>query len=190
MRILWGLFLRLKGWRVSGSFPKDLQKAVVIVGPHTSSWDFVIGLAIRSTLHLEHIKYLGKAELFKPPLGFFFRKMGGIPVKRTEQHHLVAQVVEQFNNNENFILALSPEGTRKKVTRLKTGFYHIAQKTGVPIIMAGIDFNRKLILFGEPFFTTGNQAADFEHIHHFFAPIKGKHPENGMSDLLNQQNTR
>lgn len=158
---------------------------MVIVGPHTSSWDFVIGLAFRSKLKLTHAKYLGKAELFKGPFGFFFRGLGGFPVERSEKHNMVDQVVELFNTHDSFVLAMSPEGTRKKVERLRTGFYHIAKQAGVPIVMAGFDFEKKEASFSEPFYTTNNEAADFQHIYQFYATIKGKKPAQGIAHLLN-----
>ncbi len=184
MRLLWSLYLRLTGWTLKGSFPYHLKKCVVLVGPHTSSWDFVIGIAWRSKLRLTHAKYLGKAELFKGPFGFIFRKLGGFPVKRSENHHMVDQVADLFNKHDSFLLVLSPEGTRKKVDRLRTGFYHIAKKAGVPIVMAGLDFGNKQVSFSEPFFPTDNEAADFQHIYQFYAPIKGKKPAQGMAHLL------
>lgn len=186
MRFLWSLYLRFHKWTIKGSFPYHLKKCVFIVGPHTSSWDFVVGLAIRSKLHLQHVKYLGKAELFKGPFGFFFRQLGGYPVERTEHHHLVDQVVTLFNTHENFMLALSPEGTRKKVDRLRTGFYYIAKKAGVPIVMAGFDFVKKEFSFSEPFYTTDDEAADFRRILQFYAPLKGKIPEQGLAHLMNE----
>lgn len=185
MRIIWILFLRLLGWTVKGSFPYHLKKCVLVVGPHTSSWDFVLGLAFRSKLRLTRSRFLGKAELFNGPFGFFFRMLGGVPVDRSSQHNLVEQVVTLFKEHEHFILALSPEGTRKKVDRLKTGFYHIAKEAGVPIVMVGMDYSKKQALIADPINTTDDEAADFAHIHRFFAPIKGKIPEQGMAHLLN-----
>ncbi len=185
MRFFWSIFLGLLGWTLRGSFPYYLKKCVVIVGPHTSSWDFVIGLAFRSKLKLTHVKFLGKAELFKGSFGFFFRSLGGFPVERSENHNMVDQVVELFNTHDSFVLAISPEGTRKKVERLRTGFYHIAKQAGVPIVMAGFDFEKKEASFSEPFYTTDNEAADFQHIYQFYAPIKGKKPAQGIAHLLN-----
>ena len=184
MRLLWSLYLRLQGWTIKGSFPYQLKKCVFIVGPHTSAWDFVVGLAIRSKLRLQHAKYLGKAELFKGRFGFFFRKLGGYPVERGEHHNLVDQVVTLFNTHETFMLVLSPEGTRQKVDRLKTGFYYIAKKAGVPIVMAGFDFEKKEFSISEPFFPTDDEAADFTRIFRFYAPLKGKIPEQGLAHLL------
>lgn len=185
MRLLWNLYLRLTGWKVNGSFPYHLTKCVIIVGPHTSSWDFVVGLALRSKLGLQHAKYLGKAELFKGPFGFIFRKLGGVPVNRFASHNMVDQVVDLFNSHDSFLLVLSPEGTRKKVERLRTGFYHIAKKAGVPIVMTGMDFGKKLASISEPFYPTDDEEADFRHIHTFYAQMEGKVPGQGMSHLVN-----
>ena len=184
MRFFWSLYLRVTGWTLKGSFPHHLKKCVVIVGPHTSSWDFIVGMAWRSKLRLNHAKYLGKAELFKGPFGFIFRSVGGFPVQRSEKHNMVDQVVDLFNSHDSFVLVLSPEGTRKKVDRLRTGFYYIAKKAGVPIVMTGLDFEKKQVSFAEPFFTTDNEAADFQHIYQFYATLKGKKPEQGMAHLL------
>lgn len=184
LRIFCKLYLRLGHWKVAGQFPPSLKKAVVIVAPHTSGSDVIVSLAFRKVLHLERFKFLGKQELFKGPFGFIFRWLGGIPVDRFHHQGFVDQVVEMFNNKEEFIIGLSPEGTRKKVDRLRSGFYHIAKKAGVPIVMIGLDFANRQMIFAEPFSTTDNESADFDRILQFFGPIKGKHPELGVAHLL------
>lgn len=183
MRFFWNALLQAQGWTFRGSFPHHLPKAVVIVGPHTSSWDFVIGLAVRSKLNLHHLKFLGKDSLFKGPFGFFFRRLGGVPVDRFSANNMVDQVVHLFQTNDAFVLALSPEGTRKKVERLRTGFYHIALKAKVPIVMAGMDFGKKELVLAEPFLPSGNADADFEKILSFYAPLRGKIPAQGLQHL-------
>jgi 1-acyl-sn-glycerol-3-phosphate acyltransferase len=183
IRFFWGLFLRVLGWEVRGQFPYQLKKCVVIVGPHTSSWDFVIGLALRSRLRLTHARYLGKAELFKAPFGFLFRGLGGIPVDRFASNNMVDQVVEVFNREESLVLAMAPEGTRKKVERLRTGFYYIAKNAAVPLVMAGLDFGKKELVIAEPFFTSNDEVADFDRIHQFFAAIEGRIPGQGLGHL-------
>ncbi len=183
MRLLWNLYLRLTGWAVKGSFPL-LPKSVVIVGPHTSNWDFVLGLAIRSKLHLHHFTFLGKKELFDGPFGFLFRKLGGFPVDRSGQHNMVDQVVELLQAHETFTLVVSPEGTRKKVDRLRTGFYHIAKKARVPVIMVAFDFGRRQVFFSPPFFPGNDEAADLRLTLEFYAPVAGKIPSQGMAHLL------
>lgn len=184
MRILWTIFLKIMGWKAVNDFPGYLKKAVVIVGPHTSGWDFIIGIAFRSVLKVKHGKYLGKEELFKGPFGFLFRWLGGTPVDRFSKRGVVEQVVEKFNTAENLVIALSPEGTRQKVEKLRTGFYHIAKKAGVPIVMIALDYSKKELSIAEPFFTTDNEEADFRKIIEFYAPVKGRHPEKGLEHLL------
>ena len=184
MRLFWSLYVWLTGWKIQKNFPYHLDKCVLIVAPHTSAWDFVVGLAIRSVRQLEHVKYLGKDSLFKGPFAFIFKNTGGFPVDRFNKHNMVDQVVGLFNSHEKFVLALSPEGTRKKTERLRTGFYHIAKNVGVPIVMVGLDFGKKEVTFAEPFYTTNNEAEDFKKIISFFAPLQGKIPEYGMSHLI------
>jgi 1-acyl-sn-glycerol-3-phosphate acyltransferase len=184
MRFFWSLYVWITGWKIQHNFPYQLDKCVLIVAPHTSAWDFVIGLAIRSVRHLEHVKYLGKDSLFKGPFAFIFKSTGGFPVDRFNKHNMVDQVTQLFNSHEKFVLALSPEGTRKKTERLRTGFYHIAKTAGVPIVMVGLDFGKKEVTFSEPFYTTTNEPEDFKKIITFFAPLQGKIPEYGMAHLL------
>ena len=157
---------------------------MIIVGPHTSGWDIVVGVLYRSAAKINGAHFLGKKELFDGPFGFLFKWLGGTPVDRFSKHNLVEQVVELFDQHDKYILALSPEGTRQKVEKLRTGFYHIAKGAKVPIVMAGIDFGNKRLILSEPFFPTDNEREDFQKIVSFFAPIKGKVPENGMSHLL------
>lgn len=183
MRVLCTWILNLMGWKPQGVFPYHLKKYVVIVAPHTSGWDFIIGVLFRKALRLEKAKYLGKKELFEPPFGFLFRWLGGYPVDRTSSNNLVDEVVKVFNQHEEFGIALSPEGTRARVDRLRTGFYNIARKANVPIVMVGLDFENRLCIFSEPFYTTGNMDQDVERILTFFRPIKGKHPEKGLMHL-------
>ncbi|HEY9362167.1 MAG TPA: 1-acyl-sn-glycerol-3-phosphate acyltransferase, partial [Chitinophagaceae bacterium] len=127
MKTFWQIFLRRKGWSVKGAFPHHLNKYIIIVGPHTSNTDFIMGLAFRSVAGISHARFLAKDTLFKWPFGFLFRKAGGIPVFRNTNNNLVDQVVDYFKKNQKFVLALSPEGTRKKTEKLKTGFYYIAR---------------------------------------------------------------
>jgi 1-acyl-sn-glycerol-3-phosphate acyltransferase len=187
-RIFWILFLKLKGWKTKVQFPADIKKCIIIIAPHTSWVDFVIGLAYRSILRLKTGKFLGKKELFDGPFGFFFRWMGGLPVDRFSKQNAVDQVVDIFNSKDEIIIALAPEGTRKKVEKLRTGFYHIAKKAGVPILLMGFDFSKKELVTSKPFSPTDNEAKDFEYIIRFFAPIQGRHPELGLAHLLNEIN--
>ena len=179
----WKRWLKSGGWKVD-LFPTQIHKCVIIVGPHTSSSDFILGLALRSEMNLQGAKFLAKAELFKGPFGFIFKWLGGIPVERSSKQNLVEQVVAQFNVHQYFRLAISPEGTRQKVAKLKTGFYHIAKQAHVPIVMVGFDFTNKHAICSAPFYPTDDETSDFKFILNFFAPIQGKVAENGMSHLV------
>lgn len=183
MRFLWKLYFRLTGWKIRDPFPSGIPKAVLIIAPHTSAWDFVVGLAARSILQLKDTHYFGKQELFQGPFGFIFRLTGGFPVNRFDKNNMVDQAVTLINSHSRFLLALSPEGTRKKVERLRTGFYHIAKNANVPIIMVGFDFAKKEISFAEPFYTSNDESADFRKIIDFFAAVRGKFAENGLTHL-------
>ena len=179
------LILKIMGWRTRpvGPFPFVAKKYVMIVAPHTSGWDFIIGVLYRSVLRLGNARYLGKKELFDPPFGFIFRWLGGTPVDRSGNKNVVEEVVKIFNNHERLGIALSPEGTRRRVDKLRSGFYHIAKKAGVPIIMVGLDFKNKQVVFSEPFNVSDDQERDMASIIKFFAPIEGKYPEKGLSHL-------
>lgn len=177
------LYLRLNGWKAVNAQSTGLNKFVMVVAPHTSSWDVFMGFAFRSALKIDHIKFIAKRELFKPPFGCMFRKLGGVPVDRFSKNNFVDQVVYMFNSNEAFAIALSPEGTRKKVDRLRTGFYHIAHLAQVPIVMLALDFEHKEFRFSDPFYTTDNEVADLKTILNFFHGVKGANPEFGLDHL-------
>jgi 1-acyl-sn-glycerol-3-phosphate acyltransferase len=173
------LFYRI-GWTLNGAMPTQYKKYVIAVAPHTSGWDFVIGILARSALRLQNARYLGKSQLFKPPFGWFFRMLGGTPVDRSGSHDMVEQVVRIFNEHDEFILALAPEGTRQKVEKLRTGFYYIAKGAGVPIVPAGFDFEKKQVIVGKPLLPSDNFEADMATLLAFYRSIKGKIPELGL----------
>ena len=180
MRTLLTFIFNALGWKIEGKFPSDLKKFIIAVAPHTSNWDFPVGVLARSALRIQRAKFLGKDSLFKPPFGWLFRSLGGYPVNRSSSHDMVHQVVDIFNSHDEFILAIAPEGTRKKTQKLRTGFYFIAKGANVPIIPCGFDFARKTIVVGEPFYTTENQEADFETLLTFYRKIHAKNPELGI----------
>src|SRR5690606_7684454 len=163
MKLFWKTYLKFKGWTWRGEFP-HLSKYIIIVGPHTSNQDFILGLAFRSVLNISKAHFLGKESLFKPPLGKLFIKMGGIPVKRDTSNNMVQQVVDYFNNSDQLIIALSPEGTRKKTERLKTGFYHIAKQAKIPIVLAAMDYKEKELVVSDPFYAGEDEREDFRYI--------------------------
>jgi 1-acyl-sn-glycerol-3-phosphate acyltransferase len=142
-----GLWLLTRaGWRFEGAWP-DLPKFVTIVAPHTSNWDFPVGLAAKWALGFD-AHWWGKDTLFLPPLGWFMRANGGLPVDRKNSSKVVDKTIEGFRNNEQFALVLAPEGTRKKVTQWRSGFWHVAKGAGVPICCVAFDWSRKVIRVG------------------------------------------
>ena len=168
---------RSLGWKIKGRFPKEVQKMVVIAAPHTSWHDFYMALLFRNCIGVK-INFLGKKELFKPPFGWYFRRVGGTPLDRTPGQNKVAYIASLFKQKETFRLALSPEGTRKKVVEWKTGFYYIALEAGVPILPITMDFGRKQHHIGELFYPTGAVEADIKKLRQFFEGVEGKIPEN------------
>ncbi|WP_137224285.1 lysophospholipid acyltransferase family protein [Shewanella sp. MEBiC00475] len=167
--------LRVMGWKFEGQLDTT-QPCVMIVGPHTSNWDFVIGILARSALNTR-IHFLGKHQLFIAPWGWLFRAMGGSPVDRRKHNNLVDAAAQLFQQNPNYKLALAPEGTRSPVNRWKSGFYHIAVKSEVNIVPVGLDFGRKTIVLAPPMVPTGNIEVDINQLMDFYRTIKGCHPK-------------
>lgn len=165
--------LRIGGWRVVGVLP-DLPKVVVIVAPHTSNWDFVVGVATLLALDIK-ISFLGKHSLFSGLFGKFMRAIGGIPVDRAQPHGIVGETVAAIQNAEKIVFALSPEGTRKLNHGFKTGFLHIAHGAKVPICLAYFDFENKHVGFGPVMIASGDVTADMAKVLAFYRPIRGKY---------------
>jgi 1-acyl-sn-glycerol-3-phosphate acyltransferase len=180
MRYIFQIIFKLMGWKIMGAFPADQKKYIVAVAPHTSNWDFVIGVMARSILRMQHAKFLGKDSLFKPPFGWFFRWLGGYPVNRSKSQDIVQQVVEIFKSHDTFILAVAPEGTRKKVDKLRTGFYYIAKGANIPIVPVGFDFGHKQIIISNPFWPSNDVEGDMNVLLAFYRKCKGKNPDLGL----------
>lgn len=159
-----------------GTIDSNIKKCVVAVVPHTSSFDFIMGLLIRSLLRVR-INYLGKKELFTGPFGFYFRWTGGAPLDRTPGQNKVDQIAKLFDQHDTFRLALSPEGTRKKVEKFKTGFYYIAVTANVPIIPIALDYGKKQVRIGDPFKPTGVIEKDMPFFEQHFNGAEGHIPE-------------
>ena len=174
LRYVTSLIFWLVGWHVEGQLP-DISKYILIGAPHTSNWDFVMFLGV--IFHLgENVKFMGKAELFRSPLGWFFYWCGGIPVDRKKSQGLVEQMVTACEKSDKFILTIAPEGTRHYVTEWKMGFYHIAKKAGIPVVMAIVDGTKKTIRVGQVFYLTENMEADMKAIKGYFDGMAGINP--------------
>ena len=187
LRLLLKVYWKLSGWKIVGDLPAEYKKMILVVAPHTSWKDIFIGFAVRRELKIDHAKFLGKKELFDGAFGWFFRKLGGIPVDRfnnqDSKQSVVNQAVLLFNENENFILGISPEGTRKKVEKLKTGFYQIAKNANIPMVLVGFDFKNKEVVLREPLFVSEDQEADFRKIISFFSNVEGANPDLDLRHL-------
>lgn len=167
--------LRLFGWKVvvQGELPPQYVIAVV---PHTSNWDFPIGILTRNAMG-QYIGFVAKESLFRPPLGAIFRWLGGYPVDRSRSHNYVDAVVDIFKQEKEFKLCIAPEGTRSRVDKLKTGFYYIAKGAGVPILLCKFDYATREVVVSPPFHPTEDVEADLAYIYDFFRGTRGKNPE-------------
>ena len=169
------LLLRLLGWRTQGGPPED-PKFVVVSGPHTSNWDLPL-LVMFAFAFRRRIFWLGKETLFRPLYGWFFRWLGGIRVDRSKRQGAVAQAVKTFNERDELILVIAPEGTRKRVKHWKSGFYHIALGAEAPIVLAYLDYRRKVGGLGPLITPTGDFAADMRRIRDYYANVTPKNPD-------------
>jgi 1-acyl-sn-glycerol-3-phosphate acyltransferase len=164
--------LRLLGWHIAGEVP-DLPKFLVAVAPHTSNWDFVVGMAVMFALDLR-LTFIGKHTLFRGPLSPILRWMGGIPVDRSSAHGLVSESIAAFAQTDRRILVIAPEGTRARVTQFKSGFLHIARGARVPVLLVAFDYQARCVRFG-PWFEPGEDIeAERVKTEAFFAPIRGR----------------
>ena len=174
-RLLSKLIFKINGWKIIGvsTYP---EKCIVITAPHTSNWDFFIGRCYAYIIAISPL-YLTKSELFLPVLGTLIKWNGGIPVYRKAKHNVVDQVVEMFKNSSQLNLGIAPEGTRTSVDKWKTGFYHIAVKANIPILLLKMDYEKKEIGIMCEFNTSGNFEKDMLFIQEQYKNIKGKKPE-------------
>lgn len=176
--------LRLAGWRVDGTLP-NIPKFVLIGAPHTSNWDFLLFLGVIFTLRAD-VRFMGKAELFRPPYGWFFYYCGGVPVDRKKPTGLVEQMVEACSKADKFILTIAPEGTRHHVSDWKKGFYHIAKSAGIPIVMAQVDGKHKTVhILDQVFHPTEDMEADMKAIKGKFEGLVGIKPRRKYITLEN-----
>ena len=168
--------LGMIGWRTH-AIPPPTSSYVLIGVPHTSNWDFVLVLLLMAAEKIP-IRIMGKESLFRGPIGVMMRSIGAIPVSRDQKTNLVDQVAAKFDEYEELVIGIAPEGTRSKSSRWRTGFYYIALKAGVPIVMAYLDYGNKVCGLGPSLKPSGDIQADFEIIRNFYSGIVGKYPQN------------
>ena len=172
------LFFNVMGWKIVGTINPEIKKCVMMVMPHTSAHDFYLGIFTRGIVGLE-MNFVAKKELFRFPFGAYFSYMGGAALDRTGGLNKVDSIASIFDKKETFRLAVAPEGTRKYVSELKTGFYFIALKANVPIIPVAFDFGNKEVRFGQPLLPTGDYDSDSTVLKQHFVGVTGKIPEYG-----------
>ncbi len=167
--------LRLAGWTAAGQLP-NLPKFVIVGGPHTSNWDGVLAVLYLFATGLD-FKWMVKSDIFVPIAAPILRWMGGVPVDRKSPVGIVEQAVEQFTSRPQFLLAITPEGTRRRVERWKTGFYRIALGAGVPIVLVYADFAKREVGIGPVVYPSGDLEGDLKTMIDFFATVTPRHPE-------------
>ncbi len=167
--------LRLMGWKVEGEFPQE-RKLIIVAAPHTSNWDFVVGMAAMLALNLR-CHWMGKHTIFRKPFRGFMRWLGGIPVYREQPEGIAQQMAGHIQNADAMLLVITPEGTRSKVEEWKTGFVRIASAADCGMMMAALDFVNKRICVGEVYRTTDDVDADVSRVRDYFAQFTPKHPD-------------
>ena len=167
--------MRVSGWKITGHFPKE-QRVVIVAGPHTSNWDFVLAMSLILSLDV-NLHWVGKHSIFKKGFRRLLRKMGGIPVNRANPEALKNEIHNVTEKFKGFIIVISPEGTRKKVEKLKSGFLRIANETNSKIMTAGVDFSKKTIELGDFFSPSGDVEKDLKFVKEYFANFTGKYPK-------------
>ncbi len=179
------LFLWLTGWKLE-QLPPNLPKFVLILVPHTSNWDFAYGIAMVFSLRLR-LHWMGKASLFKGIFGPIMRWFGGIPINRGAAHNVAKQAIQRFSDNDEFILALAPEGTRSAVAEWKKGFYTIAKGAGVPVVCGFLDYKKKVGGFGPVVIPSDDAARDFQSFYDFYDSVTGRIATNYAAPVTGKE---
>lgn len=169
----------LWGWKIQGVIPNHLPKKLYVVVPHTSNWDFPVGILMKYAFHMK-VGFIAKSSLFKWPYAWFFRALGGIPVNRKKSQGFIEAVVERINEREEFCTAIAPEGTRNKVNKLKSGFYYISKKANIPIVYVKFDWKNMIVDFSEPRMAADDIKEEIDYATNHFKDTVGRIPENSF----------
>jgi len=188
MRWLAAFILRLIGWRTVYTVPPG-PKAVVIVYPHTSNWDFPIGMLFKMR-HGVDLHWAGKDTLFRGPMNVLFRCLGGVPINRREATGMIRQLTEAYALKESFSICIAPEGTRSKSDHWKTGFYRLALSTGLPLGLGFIDYGSKCAGIARWVTLSGDEAADLAMLRAYYADKKGLYPEKAGDIRFRERRNR
>ena len=172
LRALGRMLLRLMRWRIEGEIP-DVPRLVIAVAPHTSNWDFAVGMSTMFALDLK-LSFLAKHTLFRGPFGSVMRWMGGVPVDRTRPHGVVGEAIESFTGTRPRVLAIAPQGTRSPVARFRSGFLNIARGARVPIVLAALDYDARQVRLGPLLEPAADGEAQLAEIELYFATVRGR----------------
>jgi len=183
MKKIFRFLLKIWGWKAEFDAIPNVDKCIIIGVPHTSAWDFVISWLYYAA-DGRTANVLIKKEFFFWPIGYFVKKMGGLPIDRSKGANVIRQTIQQINENDHVHLAMTPEGTRKRTKNWKAGFHIIAKETGVPVYLGSFDWGRKIITTGIPFELTDDSKADIQRMKAYYREkgIVGKFPENFTTD--------
>lgn len=180
-------FLRRNGWRIEGERPEH-DSFVLIAAPHTSNWDFPYLLAFATVFDIK-IRWIGKHQLFYPPMGWIMRALGGVSVVRHKNLNVVSSLVEEFSRNKSLVLVVPVEGSRGYQEYWRSGFYHMARGAGVPIVPSYLDYGQKRGGFGPALQPSDDVVADMQFFRDFYAPMNGKFPDKfGPIRLREEEN--
>ena len=179
MKKIAGFIFWLISWKIDQTTPLGIKKCVIVVGPHTSNWDFVLG-RLAFVMYGVNAKFLIKKELFFPPLSWLLKALGGLPVDRSKRNNLTETALKYFKETDTMFIVFSPEGTRSYNPNWKKGFYYIAQKAEVPICICYVDYFKKIGGFHSVFYPTGDVNEDILHIKNILKQYKGRFPEKGI----------
>ena len=182
MKAISRMYFWITGWKLEGRISPGIKKCILVAAPHTSNYDFGYS---RAALYLMecNVRYLAKQELLNSPLGFIFRLTGAIGVKRDKSENLVTRIVDMFNQSEDLIIMLAPEGSRKLKGKWKTGFYYAALQAKVPIVLASLDYQKKVANVGLVFYPTGNYQQDMVQVKEFYQSVTPRYPEKFVLDI-------
>jgi 1-acyl-sn-glycerol-3-phosphate acyltransferase len=185
-RLLSRFIYSIIGWKVVGEEYRNIKRCIVVMAPHTSNWDFVLGRIGYSLLGMK-VHFLIKKETFKFPLGYLVRAIGGIPVDRQHSTNVVNTISEMFRTREHLVLTITPEGTRSLNNHWKRGFYHIALQSNIPFLLGYLDYRKKEAGFGCLFKPTGNYERDLKEIEAFYETKTARFPEKFNLSPVNRQ---
>lgn len=181
------LLLKIWGWSIEGEIPFHLPKKLYVVIPHTSNWDFPVGIMLKYGYKME-VGFIAKSSLFKWPFAWFFRALGGIPVDRKKSRGFIDSVVKVIKERERFSTAIAPEGTRGKVNKLKTGFFHIARLAEIPLVYVKFDWGNKVIAFSKPRAVHDSLEKELKFINTYFKNTVGRNPEKSYGYPFDESN--